>query len=363
MYTIYRLALAVTLLLILMAGGPLAAQEETPEEVTAEITAVVATGRLNVRDSPVFLLGRILTQVFHGESYPVVGRNLEGTWAQLDIEGDTGWVNARFINAPGLQDAPLGASAAAGGVINARVRTGGLNVRDFPHHQYGLVLTQVFNNSIWSVTGRNEDASWAQLDIDGESGWVNARYLLAPKLAEAPALETDPETLPVNAQVDTGRLNARDIPNFFGGEIVTKLWRDEEYAVLGRNFDSSWAQLDIDGEPAWVNARYLDAPRLELAPPSVDALAAGNALFAMVDTGGLNVRDLPLYAAGIVLTQLPRGHVVAVLGRDEQGRWLEMNWRRSRSRADGPDASYRGGRRAPGVSACHLETTCAATQF
>ena len=184
----FWLALPVALLLVALTG-PLAAQEES--------TAAVATGRLNVRDTPDFLLGRVLTTITRGETYPVIGRNLEGTWARLDIDGESGWVNARYVYAPGLDDAPFSANAAAAGIINARVQTGRLNVRDFPHyrvqtglllnrdfphHQFGLVLTKVRNKTIWSVTGRNEDSSWAQLDVEGTSGWVNARYLLAPEL-------------------------------------------------------------------------------------------------------------------------------------------------------------------------------------
>ena len=325
MTPVLRIATTVAILLIAMMAGPLTAQEASGDEAPAEITAVVATGRLNVRDVPVFLLGRIVTQIDRGESYPVVGRNLEGSWAQLDIDGILGWVNARYVAAPGLQDAPFSASAAAAGVINARVQTGRLNVRDFPHHEFGFVLTKVYNNTIWPVTGRNEDSTWAQVDVNGTLGWVNARYLLAPDLEAAPELETDLSDLPVNAQVDTGRLNVRDIPNVFGGEVVAKLWRNEVYPVLARNFDSSWVQLDLDGEPGWVNARYLEAPRLELAPLSVEAQAAQDMVFARVNTGRLNARDIPDSLGSVVVTKLWRGEIYPVTGRDPASDWAQLD--------------------------------------
>ena len=325
MTPVLRIATTVAILLITMTAGPLTAQEASGDEAPAEITAVVATGRLNVRDVPVFLLGRIVTQIDRGESYPVVGRNLEGSWAQLDIDGILGWVNARYVVAPGLQDAPFSASAAAAGVINARVQTGRLNVRDFPHHEHGFVLTKVYNNTIWPVTGRNADSTWAQVDVNGTLGWASARYLLAPELEAAPELEMDLADLPVNAQVDIGRLNVRDIPNFFGGEVVAKLWRGESYPVLARNFDSSWVQLDIDGEPGWVNARHVDAPRLELAPLSVDAQAAQDLVFARVNTGRLNVRDIPSTLGGVVVTRLWRGEIYPVTGRDLDSDWAQLD--------------------------------------
>ncbi|MDE0608436.1 MAG: SH3 domain-containing protein [Anaerolineaceae bacterium] len=325
MTPVLRIVITVAILLIATTAGPLAAQEASGDETPAEITAVVATGRLNVRDTPMYLLGRIVTQIDRGESYPVVGRNLEGTWAQLDVDGILGWVNARHIVAAGLQEAPFSASAAAVGIVNARVQTGRLNVRDFPHHEFGFVLTRVYNNTIWPVTGRNADSTWAQVDINGTSGWVNARYLLAPDLMVAPALDTDLSDLPVNARVDTGRLNVRTIPNFFGSDVVTKLWRGEVYPVLARNFDGSWAQLDIDGEPGWVNASYIEAPRLELAPLSVDAQAAQDMIFARVNTGRLNARDIPDLLGSVVVTRLWRGEIYSVTGRDLGSDWAQLD--------------------------------------
>ncbi|MCE2488528.1 MAG: SH3 domain-containing protein [Anaerolineae bacterium] len=313
----FLLVLAVIMTLVFMAAGPLAAQEE--------IVAVVNTGRLNVRDTPVYLTGRILTQIDRGEVYPVVGRNLEGTWARIDVDGSPGWVNARYITAPGLEDAPFSASAAAAGIINARVQTGQLNVRDYPHHEFGFVLSTIYNNTIWPVTGRNEDSTWAQLNIYGDSGWVNARYLLAPELEAAPELDMNLEDLPVHARINTGRLNARAMPNFLGGEVVTKLWRGEVYPVLARNFDSSWVQLDINSEPGWVNARYIEAPRLDLAPLSVAANAAQDLVFARVNTGRLNVRHIPNALGGVVVTKLWRGEIHPVTGRDLASDWAQLD--------------------------------------
>ena len=327
MTPVLRIITTVAILLIAMMAGPLAAQEASGDETTPEITAVVATGRLNVRDTPVYLLGRVVTQIDRGESYPVVGRNLEGTWAQLDVDGILGWVNARYLVAPGLQDVPFSASAAAVGIVNARVQTGRLNVSDFPHHEFGFVLTKVYNNTIWPVTGRNTDSTWAQVDVNGTSGWVNARYLLAPDLAAAPELDTDLSDLPVNARVQTGRLNVRSIPNFLGGEVVAKLWRGEVYPVLARNFDSKWAQLDIDGTAAWVRASLIQtSPDLEFAPLSAEAQAAHEIIFARVDASRLNVRARPVYPDGEILTQLSRGQVVTVLGRDANSNWIKIDY-------------------------------------
>ena len=310
--------LLVATMMAVLAAAPLAAQDGGE--------ATVATGRLNVRDAPNHLLGRILTKIDRGESYPVIGQNLEGTWAQLDINGESGWANARFLDAPLLEDAPFVVYAAAAGVINARVVTGMLNVRDMPDFLAGEVVAKLPRNAIRPIVGRNLDSSWAQLDLGGESGWVNARYLLAPDLAEVPvSVEAAAENIPVVARVITSRLNVRDIPNYLGGRIIARVRYGRKYDVLGRNFDSTWVQLNVNGSPGWVNARYLQVPKLELAPLSLDAAAAGDVLYAQVATGALNVRARPVYPSGEILTFIRRGTVVAVLGRNENGSWAEVD--------------------------------------
>ena len=319
MKVLFRVMIAAALLLAVLAAGPLAAQEES--------TAVVATGSLNVRDTPDYLLGRILAKIDRGEAYPVVGRNLEGTWAQLDLGEETGWVNARYVDAPGLEGSPFTVYAAAAGIINARVQTSMLNVRNYPDFFAGEVFEKIPNNSVWPVVGRDLASSWAQLDLGEETGWVNARYLLAPELEAAPlSAQASAENIPIVAQVRTGMLFVRHIPNYLGGKVIAWIRNMKIYPVLGRNFDSSWVQLNINGSPGWVNARYIHAPGLELAPLSLNAFAAEDVLFARVDTGMLNVRAKPIYPAGEIMVQIPRGHVVSVLGRDENGGWLEVDY-------------------------------------
>jgi len=305
-------------LLAALTVAPLAAQDGG--------MATVATGRLNVRDTPNHLLGRILAQIDRGESYAVTGRNLPGTWAQLDVDGTIGWANARYLDAPLLEDAPFVAYAAEAGIINARVVTGALNLRNLPDAFAGEVLMKIPRNSIWPVVGRNLDSSWAQLDVDGETGWVNARYLLAPDLLLAPySVEAASENIPILAQIRTGALNVRHIPNFLGGKVIGRARNGRIYDVLGRNFDSSWVQLEVNGAPGWVNARYVYAPRLEFAPLSLDAAAAEDVLFARVDTGALNLRARPVYPTGEILMYMLRGTVVSVLGRNEEGTWAEVD--------------------------------------
>ena len=59
-------------------------------------------------------------------------------------------------------------------------------------------------------------------------------------------------------------------PIYPAGEILTQIQRSHIVSVLGRNAAGTWLEVDIDykgeGSVGWVNARYLYAPRMEVAP-------------------------------------------------------------------------------------------------
>lgn len=60
-------------------------------------SAIVATGRLNVRSGP-DPFSQVLTIVDKGTSLTLIGRNTSGTWAQVKTpNGTQGWVRAAFL--------------------------------------------------------------------------------------------------------------------------------------------------------------------------------------------------------------------------------------------------------------------------
>ncbi|MCY4525801.1 MAG: SH3 domain-containing protein, partial [Anaerolineaceae bacterium] len=235
------------------------------------VDARINTGRLNVRAMPNFLGGEVLAKLRRGEVYPVLARNFDSSWAQLDINGEPGWVNARYLEAPRLELAPLSVAAnAAQDLVFARVNTGRLNVRDIPNALGGVVVTKLWRGEIHPVTGRDLDADWAQLDVDGTTGWVRASMIqTSPGLEFAPlSVEASAAQDMIFARVDTGRLNVRARPVYPAGEIVTSLLRGHVVSVLGRDPNSNWLQVDYDyngeGATGWVNGSYLFIPREHL---------------------------------------------------------------------------------------------------
>ncbi len=79
---------------------------QTPVYDTQPI-ATVATGALNVRAVPDPVNGAIITRIYRGQTYAVVGRSGLSTWWQLDVNGTIGWVNGSYVRVQNGQYAPV----------------------------------------------------------------------------------------------------------------------------------------------------------------------------------------------------------------------------------------------------------------
>lgn len=69
--------------------------------------ATVTTGALNVRAVPDPVNGQILTRIYRGQTYAVVGRSGLSTWWQVDVNGVIGWVNGNYVNVQNAQYVPV----------------------------------------------------------------------------------------------------------------------------------------------------------------------------------------------------------------------------------------------------------------
>jgi uncharacterized protein YraI len=128
------------------------------------------------------------------------------------------------------------------------------------------------------------------------------------------------------ATVVTGNLNVRHIPNPYTGTILTRISYGQVYSIVGRNADTSWLQLNVNGIIGWVNARYVAATNIAgvpvtdpgTRPPPPGATATVNTYF-------LNVRHIPDPVYGAILTRISRGQVYTIVGRNVPGTWLQLN--------------------------------------
>lgn len=177
------------------AGGGVATPVPTvPPVLTGAYATVTGAYRLNVRATPDPINGAILTKINRLESYPIVGRNANTTWWQLNVNGTIGWVNARFVTAYNTSGVPV----SGGGVVvptatpiaincstapAPRLTAGrygrvtpGLpnNIRSQPNSSAQL-LGQVPPGAIFAVLSSPTCASglyWYQVNYNGLVGWT-----------------------------------------------------------------------------------------------------------------------------------------------------------------------------------------------
>ncbi len=68
---------------------------------------------------------------------------------------------------------------------------------------------------------------------------------------------TSPVVTNSTVTIATGRLNVRDIPNPFTGQVLTRVTEGDIYPVIARNTSNTWVQINVNGTVGWVNASYV----------------------------------------------------------------------------------------------------------
>lgn len=135
--------------------------------------ATVNVATLNVRDQP-GITGNILTKISRGQSFPVVARNENGSWIQINVNGQTGWVSAPLVRVSG--NAPQPNVTQTPSAPNAPRTLVNLNFRTGPDTEFES-LEVIPRGSVIELMGRNADSSWLRINFNGRSGWVIARFV------------------------------------------------------------------------------------------------------------------------------------------------------------------------------------------
>ena len=147
--------------------------------VSTGTTATVTSARLNVRDNP-SATANVVLKISSGETYPVVGKNSDASWFQINVRGVTGWVSSRFVSIAGNPNVPVTANAQT---LAQPVDTGfdvkalsTVNVRNIPSTRGSTILAKMTRNSTARVIGRTADNKWWNVNYAGVTGWVSSTY-------------------------------------------------------------------------------------------------------------------------------------------------------------------------------------------
>jgi uncharacterized protein YraI len=171
-----------------------------------------------------------------------------------------------------------------------------------------------------------------ELDYYESGGLAQLEYSMTPLsnvVAPPPPSVVNPPAAATTGTVNTGqRLNVRSEPNA-SAPILAKIRRGTAYPITGRNADSSWWQINVDGTVGWVYWRYID-----IANPSVVPVVSGTtgpSLSQPPVTGivvtpftNVNMRSGPATNTAII-GRVPQRTPVSVVGRNAANTWWQVN--------------------------------------
>jgi uncharacterized protein YgiM (DUF1202 family) len=239
-----------------------------PSTVIASVT--VNSPLLNVRSAPV-IADNIINKVSQGATYPVIGRNAEGTWWQIQIGTQIGWVSGAHVIASNTQNVPV----VTGGVSNptpapntptaqVTVNTGLLNVRSAPFVGDNII-NKIPRGASYTVIGRNADTSWWQIQLGTQVGWVSARYVIPANTQNVPVVNVTVE-VPTAPSTGTGYLlTATANLNIRAGAGATFnrlniLPANRQAEILARNSNNTWWLVRYGGTTGWVSGAFVTLP-------------------------------------------------------------------------------------------------------
>jgi uncharacterized protein YraI len=154
---------------------PAAPTAAPPVSIPAGASAAyINTGKLNVRAAPDPINGTILTKVNKGETYQVVGRNFDGSWVQLNVNGTIGWVNAAYVILSGAATLPVNSGNPTNTGYFVTATPYAVWIRSAPSNN-AQILDALPLGASAQVVGRDATGSWWQINYGVYSGWVAAR--------------------------------------------------------------------------------------------------------------------------------------------------------------------------------------------
>lgn len=252
-----RRLLIIALVLLLVPAGLAAAQ-------TTTATGTVTAYWLNVRTAPT-VDADIIARLPRGYTAGVTGRNADASWYQILIPGGSGWVSGAYLSVTNAHTVPVvGAPTAQ---VTGYIDTGALNVRSVPSPYNNDPIATFYRGTTVDIIGRNADSSWYQVQVGygPVTGWVNGRYITITNgnINGVPVTSnTTPTPPPVqdyaSGYVNTGALNIRPVPRWWGNTPLTFIYRNTTVDIIGRNADASWYLVELpNGTTGWARSRYI----------------------------------------------------------------------------------------------------------
>ena len=275
-----------------------------------------------------------------GVTYRVLSVSPDGQWIQLDVNGVAVWLRMQDVRINGVIVQPPTAIPAtpippifipptptaqtppiSQGYPRATVNTQILNVREAPDPG-SRVITQIRQGETYTVR-RGSINGWLQLIVNGQLGWVSSDLVVLDTTQNLVNLAGT-----ATATVRAARLNVRERPNLMSN-IVGKINRLENHAIVGTDATRQWLLLDVNGTFGWVNRDYMDVnaafqlPVVSDIPPTIPP--AREYIVATASPYNVNIRT----GAGTNFADIGnfnRGDDARIIGRTADNNWWQIEY-------------------------------------
>ena len=220
-----------------LAGLTAAAMTLTVTAALAETadSALVQGGSLNLRETP-SLSAKVLGQFPTGTLVEIIESGDE--WHQVEVNGKEGYMMAKFLN-----------SATTEQTATVRTNTGvGLNLREEPELE-GAIITSVKHGE--TVTVLQKGADWCRVRVDGQEGFMSAKYLRFGSQSSS----LNGKIAIVNNPKDTQVLNLRASASL-DAKVLDYYRNGVEVTILSAG--STWHKVQVeDGKIGYMMAKFL----------------------------------------------------------------------------------------------------------
>lgn len=187
-------------------------------------------------------------------------------------------------------------------------------------HNFTVEYYELTSNAFVEVTLATVEETTEAVVI---SPTINAPLVTDPNAPQV----SPPAYTNANATITAYRLNVRQEPTT-NADVLVKVNRDETFAIVGRNADSSWWQIDVNGSYGWVYGDFIDVSNTGAVPITttigLQTTLPGTGYY-LTALATINLRS-EAGRSGAILSQLPNGTRAEITGRNIDGTWLQINY-------------------------------------
>ena len=245
-------------------------------------TRVITCGTLNLRaeaNTTSEILGK------YGWGTEVLVRGMNGDWAFVDVNGQSGYMYAKYLGEEGSTDVTRYVST----------NTRGLNLRNEPN---GTILGSYPRGT--AVTVLATDGAWSKVSVDGKTGYMFSQWLSSRKPGDNGSTSALGTAVVCNPK-DTQVLFLRSEPSTSSASLG--YYRNGKTVTLLEKLDG-WYKVQVDGKTGYMMAAYLKVNGASVSGTATVVNPNGNSY--------VNFRKGPSLSAGVIRT-VPVGTKINVL--------------------------------------------------